>query len=291
MTELQLDRFDDFAARKTREAASAHIAQLSTLFDRGERRRSESIGNQWTRLHYDGAFNIIEPEGDASTLSLVFVQSKDGNTGGSDPAALGGGATDKHLIYEGLSRLAADAVLVGARTVHPDAFFTVWHPEMVALRNALGLPRHPAQIVVSKEGRLDFNARLFNVPDVPVFLIAGEHCMSRHAASLAARPWVQHIPLVEDDLRRAIDHLRNARDIRRISAVGGRFTASRLVDAGLAQDIYLTTTPRLGGEAGTPWYSGTTPPDLDVVTRKEWPGDGGAIVFEHIAITNRHYKP
>ena len=152
MTELQLDRFDDFAARKTREAVSAHIERLSTLVDRGERRQSRSIGNQWTRLHYDGAFNIIEPEGDASTLSLVFVQSKDGNTGGSDPAALGGGATDKHLIYEGLSRLAADAVLVGARTVHPDAFFTVWHPEMVALRNALGLPRHPAQIVVSKRG-------------------------------------------------------------------------------------------------------------------------------------------
>jgi riboflavin biosynthesis pyrimidine reductase len=299
VTGLQLDGFDDFAERRTREAAAAHIKRLSTLLDRGdtrlldrgERRGSQSIGNQWTRWHYDGAFNIVVPEDGASALSLVFVQSKDGNTGGSEPEALGGGATDKHLIYEGLSRVAADAVLVGAGTVHPEAFFTVWHPEMVALRNDLGLPRHPAQIVISKEGRLDFSARLFNVPGVPVFLIAGEHCMSRHAASLEARPWVHHIPLVAGDLRRAVDHLRNAQDIRRISAVGGRFTASRLVDAGLAQDIYLTTTRRTGGEPGTPWYSGTTPPALDVITRKEWPGDGGAVVFEHIAITNRRHKP
>jgi len=49
--------------------------------------------------------------------SLVFVQAADGNTVASDPALLGGGQTDKHIVYEGLSRVAADAVLAGARTV------------------------------------------------------------------------------------------------------------------------------------------------------------------------------
>jgi hypothetical protein len=39
-------------------------------------------------------------------------------------------ATDKHLIYEGLSRAAADAVLAGAATVRAgDIVFSVWHPE------------------------------------------------------------------------------------------------------------------------------------------------------------------
>ena len=89
-------------------------------------------------------------------------------------AQFGAGATDKHLIYEGLSRVAADAVLVGARTVHPEAFFSVWHPELIALRESLGFPRHPAQVVVSKRGHVDLASLLFNVPDVPVFLIGGE---------------------------------------------------------------------------------------------------------------------
>ena len=56
-----------------------------------------------------------------------------------------------------------------------EALFSVWHPELVALRSSLTLPRHPAQIVVSRHGRLDFNALLFNVPDLRVFVIARLH--------------------------------------------------------------------------------------------------------------------
>ena len=135
--------------------------------------------------HYGGEFGLAVPDEGQTALSLVFVQSKDGNTGGTDPSTLGGGATDKHLIYEGLSRVAADAVLAGAGSVHADAFFSVWHPELVTLRASLGLRRHPAQIVVSKRGGLDFGALLFNVPDVPVFLIGGDECVARHASASA----------------------------------------------------------------------------------------------------------
>ena len=69
----------------------------------------------------------------------MFVQSLDGNTVADDPSDLGGGDTDKHLIYEGLSRVAADAVMAGAATVAGGKIvFSVWHPELVRLRSALG---------------------------------------------------------------------------------------------------------------------------------------------------------
>lgn len=64
-------------------------------------------------MHYGGEFCLVDQHPERTALSLVFVQSQDGNTGGADPASFGGGATDKHLIYEGLSRVAADAVLAG----------------------------------------------------------------------------------------------------------------------------------------------------------------------------------
>ena len=192
--------FQHFAAHKTRNATTASIDRLSTVFDWRDGSPVQGIGNAWSRLHYGGDFALVCPSRIQTAASLVFIQTKDGNTGGPDPSAFGGGATDTHLIYEGLSRVAADAVLAGAGSIHRDALFSVWHPDLVALRASLGLPRHPAQIVVSRRGRLDFAARLFTVPDVRVFLIAGDECIARHETALRARPWVRLIPLGRGDL-------------------------------------------------------------------------------------------
>jgi riboflavin biosynthesis pyrimidine reductase len=219
-------------------------------------------------------------------MSLVFIQTKDGNTGGPNPGAFGGGATDHHLLYEGLSRVAADAVLAGAGSVHRDAFFSVWHPELIALRASLGLARHPAQIVVSKRGRVDLDALLFNVPDAQVFLIAGDECIARHEAALGTRPWVRVIRADGDDLALALERLRVEESIQRISAIGGRVTATQLVDAGLIQDIYLTTTSLDGGEPGTPWYCGVRSPQLTAITSKQWYERGSRLVFDHFLITS-----
>jgi riboflavin biosynthesis pyrimidine reductase len=284
---LNRARFEAFAARKTREALAARIETLETVFDYGAGHRLRRVGNAWTRARYAGDFDLIVPGEQQTAVSLVFVQSSGGNTGSSDPSALGGGPTDTHLIYEGLSRVAADAVLAGAGTVQAEAFFSVWHPELVALRRDLGLPRHPAQIIVSKQGRLNVEALVFAIPDVPVFLIAGDDGVSLRAAWLRERPWIRHIPLATENLRPIIDHLRIAERIRRISAVGGRFTATRLVDHRLVQDLYLTTTSREAGEPGTPWYSGAQPPTLEVITRKRWLDAGKPVVFDHVLIAAR----
>jgi hypothetical protein len=86
----------------------------------------------------------------APAITLVLVESGDGNTDADNPEDLGGGATDKHLLYEELSRAAADTVLAGTtRAIGRSAFFCVWHPEIVALRHELGLSRPPAQVVVT----------------------------------------------------------------------------------------------------------------------------------------------
>jgi riboflavin biosynthesis pyrimidine reductase len=276
--------FARFAAEKTLQAAAASIARLSTVFDRSDRESVRRIGNAWSRTHYGGDFTLYLPPDARPAVSLVFVQSKNGNTGAANPGALGGGATDEHLLYEGLSRVAADAVLAGAGSIPRRSLFSVWHPELVALRASLGLPRHPAQIIVSKDGRLDFASLVFNVPDVPVFVIAGEGCVLRHAPALRTRPWVRCVPLEGGDIRGAIDRLQAEAGIQRVSAIGGRLTASRLVDAGVAQDIYLTTTPLNGGEPDTPWYTGPVAPPLRTITRKAWTDLGARILLEHVLI-------
>jgi riboflavin biosynthesis pyrimidine reductase len=282
--------FAAFAERKTREADAAELSPLETVQAPGRQAGHPpdftEIGNSWSRRFYDGGFALPAIPADRPALSLVFVQSRDGNTGGPDPSRLGGGDIDKHLIYEGLSRVAADAVLSGAATAAPsDTFLSVWRRELVELRVSLGLPRHPAQIVVSNDGHLDVaGGLLFNVPDVRVILIAGPECRTRVTPLMAERPWISLVPIENMEWLMPLARLRQQLGINRVSAIGGRRTATSLLDAGVVADICLTTTGVTGGEPDTPFYTGSRLPTLELIVRKQSRAKTHPILFEHLAV-------
>lgn len=278
--------FERFAARKTREAERARISPFVTVEDAPAGRPLREIGNAWTRRCFDGPFHLFEPPDALPAVSLVFVQSREGNTGAENPDDLGGGPADKHLIYEGLSRVAADAVLAGARTAEGNVFFSVWHPEIVRLRLELGLPRHPAQIVVTGRGCLDVDRTLmFNAPVAPVFVLGSAIACAQLGVAASTRSWLHLIPMEDDEVTSGLAQLRDRFAIRRVSAVGGRTTASSLIDAGLVQDICLTTTGRSGGEPGTPFYVGHLPLTFETIVKKRGTDPSAAIAFEHLAVT------
>ena len=259
------------------------IRRLITIADRSAGFPVIAIGNDWSREYYDGPFYLFKLPEHLPAVSLVFVQSRDGNTAADNPSELGGGPTDKYLIYEGLSRVAADGVMAGASTIGRSVFFTITLPELAALRRELGLPRHPAQIVVSEKGNIDVSSRVFSTPDVPGFLLAGEECVEKTAGDLRDRPWITMIP-IDGSLPAAMMRLRRDHGVSRISAVGGRSLATSLVDAGLVQDIYLTTSAIDAGEAGTPWYTGPVAPQLRLIVSKREEVAEAPIQVEHLAI-------
>jgi riboflavin biosynthesis pyrimidine reductase len=280
------DAFAAFAAKKTAAAMSATLAPYVTVaanLQEGLR----PIGNPWSTSRFGGPFYVRDPTGSRfPTCSLVFVQSADGNTVSENPASLGGGATDYHVVYEGLSRVAADAVLVGARTLHGGkSIFSVWHPELVHLRETLGLPRHPTQIVATRRG-IDLNrGLLFNVPDVRVIVLtqaAGAIDMER---GLAARPWIHLVSIGDgNDLKDAFMTLR-AGGIGCISCVGGRSLAAELIGDNLVDDLYLTTSVRSGGAPGTP-----LPPeafDGVLALEKRGTGEDLGVAFQHFDLQQR----
>ena len=260
------------------------VRRLITVEDKSHEFPVTPIGNAWSREYYDGPFHLFKLPPTRPAISLVFVQSRDGNTGANNPAELGGGPTDKYLIYEGLSRVAAHGVMAGAATIGKSVFFSITHPRLVALRHELGLPRHPAQIVVSETGNIDLSSRLFSTPDVPVYLLAGPECVEKTAADLRDRPWITVVP-IDGDLPAAVSRLRRDYGLSRISVVGGRALATSLVDARLVQDLYLTTSSVDAGEPNTPWYAGPRRPRLPlIVSKKE---DAAApIRVEHFAVTS-----
>jgi riboflavin biosynthesis pyrimidine reductase len=202
----------------------------------------------------------------------------------ADPSTLGGGATDLHLVYEGLSRVEADAVMAGAVTARSrDIVFSVWHPELVAMRLALGRARHPAQVIVSAGGDLRFDDGLmFMEPELRVFIIAASSAVPAVRKRVHDRPWIEVIDAGETiSFTRALSELRS-RGIHVLSCVGGRMTASALLRERLVSDVYLTTSATEGGAPGTPYYAGPIRRERVVLKAGRGPEEG--VRFEHFMV-------
>lgn len=281
-------RFETFVDKKTTAASTSQIPGYTTVESRTDGQRLSAIGNSWTVECFDGRFYESWPADQGlPAVNVVFVQSADGNTGTKNPMELGGGLSDKHLIYEGLSSVHADAILTGAKTIAgDDTVMAIWHPKLVSLRIALGLPRFPVQVVATRGGQLDFESSLlYNVPVLRVFILtddAGAEVMRPH---LRERPWIEVISGgAQSDLVGGLRTLRAHHGVTRVSSTGGRTLATQLIDAGVVQDLYLTTSPKNGGEPNTPFYTGIAPLTTTRIVKKAGKGEEAGVTFEHLVI-------
>jgi riboflavin biosynthesis pyrimidine reductase len=139
------------------------------------------------------------------------------------------------------------------------------------------------QIVMTATGELPIEeGLLFNVPEVPVVILATDSAAATLHGRLRAHPWITVVtagnPL---DVGRGVESLRTELGIRRISAVGGRTAATALIDAGVVTDLYLTTSPIDAGVPHTPLYTGTNAPPRRLIVRKQ---SSSGVVFEHFDI-------
>lgn len=279
-------RFEAYCQRKEQAASAATIPGYVTaeIRDCGG---LVSLENPWSRALFDGVFyrSAVAARPGIPSTSLVFVQSRDGNTVASDPSVLGGGDTDLHLIYEGLSRVDADAVLAGAATARgKDIVFSVWHPQLVALRLARGKPRHPAQVVVTVAGSLRFDEGLmFQEPSLRVFVITRSGAVKTIQDRLAGKPWIEVIDAGEPVSFACAMQQLGRRGIEVLSCVGGPRTAKGLLDEQLVRDIYLTTSAIDAGTPGTPYHGGQ-PPRVDRAVLKEGQGIEAGVRFEHLIV-------
>jgi len=277
-------RFREYCRARERAAAAAVLPPYRTVAADPKLGHFRAIGNHWSRAIFDGDFYRTSRKDDIPVTNLVFVESADGNTGAGDPSTLGGGDTDKHLIYEGLSRVDADAVLAGATTARDDNLvLSVWHPELVKLRLELGRARHPAQVVVSSRSALHIeSALMFQEPELPVFLITTSDAAPSLRLQVATRPWIQVIDAGQPlSMRTALREL-NARGIETVSSIGGRTTARAMLREGVVSDLYLTTSPKSAGQPNTPLLDG--PLDAPAVVVKKGTGPEEGVRFVHYAL-------
>ena len=282
-------RFEAFCRRKEAAARAALIPGYVTR-ESPARPGLVGLGTAWSRELFDGEFyRSAAPARDSLPItSLVFVQSRNGNTIAPLPSMLGGGETDLHLVYEGLSRVDADAVLSGSTSARGrDLVFSVWHPDLVELRLSRGHHRHPAQVIITERGELRFDDGLmFLEPGVQVFVITRTAMVAPIQRRVDGRPWIEVIDAGEPLSPRVGMQALRGLGIKVVSCIGGPRTATALLAEGLIDDIYLTTSAIDAGEPGTPYYQGPPLP-LERIVLKEGTGVEAGVRFEHFVVAGR----
>lgn len=277
--------FDDYCRRKEETALSARITGLMTVAQDTAGADLITIGSGWTRDLFDGEFyrSASTYADQLPAVSLFVGRSGSGHLLAGHQLLHGCGDTSLHLIHEGLSRVDADAVLgsIGAVSRQDDVF-SVWHPELVALRHDVGHDRHPAQVIVTASGSLPFEeCLLFHEPTLRVIVVTTTSVAPLLQQQLKDQPWIEILDAGEPlSLFTALVRLRE-KGLRVISAVGGQRTASALLRGGLVTDLYVTTPPGDRGSAVGPLYDG--PPLLRrrLVAKASRHGDE-RVCFEHL---------
>ena len=154
-------------------------------------------------------------------------------------------------------RSVADAVMLGAGTMRAERYGRmVVDPQRRELRERRGLAHDPLAVLIS--GRLDlpWEAPLFTCGsgEVLIFTASGE----QPPATETPVGVVRHAGRV--DLADVVGHLRSEQGVRALLCEGGPRLHGELVAAGLVDEIFLTSAPRLAGGDGPGLLTGLPVP-------------------------------
>jgi riboflavin biosynthesis pyrimidine reductase len=203
---------------------------------------------------YGGPLGFSEPR-----LYANFVSSLDGCvaiSGELQTSRLIAEASEAQRFVMGLLRACADAVLVGAGTLH-DSPSTIWTAEhayppaarlYAELRRRRGRPPQPSLAVLSGSGSID--------PRHPGLAGRALVLTSEQGAARLGRRLPRSAAVVPCGGEPALDPVTAVEALRAgghelILCEGGPTVFGALAAAGLVEELFLTLSPLLAGRAGT----------------------------------------
>jgi riboflavin-specific deaminase-like protein len=197
-----------------------------------------------------------QPGDERPFVATNFAVTVDGR------ATIGGvsGPIGSDADTEMLSRLRGrfDAVMIGAGTMRAERYGQLASKQETRERRArIGLPPEPLMVIVS--GRLDlpWDAPLFAGGGRVLVFTSSEAEPPETVADLRV---VRHENAV--DLAVALRHLRTEHDVRALLCEGGPHLHAQLWAAGLVDELFLTTAPRLTGADAPRILEGEALPNL-----------------------------
>jgi riboflavin biosynthesis pyrimidine reductase len=182
---------------------------------------------------------------DRPFLYLNMVESVDGRAALEGGSHALGSEIDTLLLTE--LRALADAVLIGSGTLRAEGYARlVGNPERIARREAAGRAATPLAVLISRGLDLPWDAGLFAAADQPVLVYTGSDAAP---PEVAAPLEVVHLP--EPTPAAALRDLRG-RGVRALLCEGGPTLNRALLAAGLVDELFLTFSPLLAGNADAP---------------------------------------
>ena len=210
------------------------------------------------------------PGEDRPHLAINFAETLDGRATIEGRSGAIGSDTDTAMLV-GL-RTRFDAVMIGAGTMRAERYGRIVKDQSRReRRERLGLPHDPLMVIVS--GRLDlpWDAPLFTAGGGRVLIFtASEAEPPKTATSLRV---VRHEGQV--DVAAALSHLREERGVRSLLCEGGPHLHGELWAAGLVDELFLTTAPRMTGAEAPRIIEGALPQitELDLTWLLEQDGE------------------
>src|SRR5579864_1578394 len=175
------------------------MALVRTLTDRDQEDLGPALPPGLREL-YDGDLRFRESPSERPFVIANFVSTLDGVVSYEIKGQAGGSAVSGFDTADGfimgLLRASADAIIVGARTVHDASPEGLWIPEYTYPDakhlyteyrvNVLHKPEYPLVVIVSGSGKLELERAVFRTPGVRTLVIttpAGRDELARAGAT------------------------------------------------------------------------------------------------------------
>ena len=162
---------------------------------------------------------------------------------------------DKHRLLE--IRSTCDAVLASAKTIAADQM-TMGLPaeKLRAQRKRRGQPPYPVRVLLTNSGRIDPKLRIFEKDFSPIVIFSTTRMPARTQATLAPRADLRLHETPAVRLPDMLATLHSEYGVRRLVCEGGAQVFRSLLEAGLIDEVHVTSTPHLFGSRRAPTLTG-----------------------------------
>jgi len=231
-----------------------------------DQKYAQPVLPQGLRDLYDGDLQF--PAGSAQRPYIIanFVSTLDGVVsfkvkGRSDGSAISGSDPADRFIM-GLLRASADAVLVGAGTLHDESPESLWIPEYTYPHpkqlyadyrlNVLHKTAYPLVVVVSGSGRLELERAVFRTPEVRTVVIttaSGRDQLVKTGASSFGSAGIYSLDAVGNsiDPLMMIQFLGSQFGVQMLLHEGGPTLFGQFLGAEAVDELFLTLSPQIAG--------------------------------------------
>ena len=189
-------------------------------------------------------------------MSATFAMTVDGKitTRAFGPVDFTSREDKLHLFQQ---RALADAVVIGHSTLKRDNVRLGISEDLRAIRIKRGQTPAPLRVIVSNEGRIDSQLKIFQSEISPILIFSTKRMPKHVRVSLREKKVTLHLSESRDvDLCEMLKILRRDYKVRRLACEGGPILFRSLLELGLVDELNLTIAPYLFGGADAPTLTG-----------------------------------